>query len=245
MANIPFGTLPGTIDIPNDLPTFKTKSQAVWTGSNWRTKGSFTPTHGDRTTWSHTLNRSVSRQDSMYLPQDTTGLKITTNTASVNTSNYESYGDGRWMPASCFNGLGFEVWQDGGGVSNIYLRKYGLVFISKSGGTGGSYRTWGVDTGVSAPSRGYRYLRVTSSSATVSDIRNWGPSWMFQGLVLHFANASGGSGSSTIDVYNLKVGHKFSTTGGQYRYIPAAYRAYTNRDKSTGLVGFTNPYEPK
>ena len=47
MTNVPFKTIPGTIDIPTNLNDFKAKDQVVWTGSSWREKGSFTPGYGD------------------------------------------------------------------------------------------------------------------------------------------------------------------------------------------------------
>ena len=242
MAFHPTKTLPSTVDIPSDLATFKNKEQAVWTGSSWRAKSAFTPSHGDTVAYPHTLSRNVARQDSMYLPQQSTGLKITTSSSSVNSSNYELYGDGRWMPASCFNGLGFEVYQSEGGFSNLYLQRYALLFAHK---TEGNYRFWGVDTGARAASQGFRYIRIPSTSSTVNEIRTWGPSFLLQGILLHFFNNSGGSGGSYIEAYNLKVGHKGSTTGNGYRCIPPAARPYTNRDKTSSFVSFSNPFTPK
>ena len=243
MAFKDFKTLPGTVNIPTDLNTFKNTLQAVWTGSSWRNKSTFSPTHGDTSSWADDSAYAIERQGSLYLPSDTSGFRLGSTAGTSHTSNYESYGNGRWMPASCFNGIGFEVYQGSSGKHAIYLKKFALVFASK---TSGSYRIWGIDTGTTSPSVGYRYIEVHSGNSVVSSIRGWGSSWMFQGLILHVANNGGtGTTESHMEVYNMRVGHKFSTIGGQYRYIPATYRSYSDRNKTSGLVGFTNPYTPK
>ena len=236
MANVPFKLIAGTIDIPSDLDSFKTRDQVVWTGSSWRTKGTFSPSYGDTSSWPHDPSYSISRQNTMYSPQQSNGLRIASSAGNQHEGNYELYGDGRWMSASVFNGVGFEVKQSSGSKHAVYLRKYALVFANRDNG---NYRIWGVDTGVSAPSNSYRYIRVTSSSGTVSSIRGWGPSWQFQGLILHMYNNGGaGSDDSAIEVYNMKVGSKMSTLGGQYRYLPAGIRGYDNRKVTAGNVGF-------
>lgn len=243
MTNKPFKTLPTQIDIPTSLSTFKTKEQAVWSGSSWRAKGTFSPTHGDTSSWGNESAYALERQGSLYLPSEGSGMRLGSNSGSSHTSNYESYGDGRWMPASIFNGIGFEVYQGSSGKHAIYLKKYGLIFASK---TSGSYRIWGLNTGAGSPSQGYRFMEVSSSNSVTSSIRSWGAGWVFQGLVLHIAN-NGGSGTteSHMEVYNLKVGHKLSTTGSAYRCIPATMRAYSSRNKTSGNCGFTNPFTPK
>ena len=243
MALKDFKTLPGTVEIPTSLNTFKNTLQAVWTGSSWRSKGTFSPTHGDTSSWPGSSSYAIERQGSLYLPSDTSGLRMGSNAGNSHTSNYESYGDGRWMPASVFNGLGFEVYQGSSGKHAIYLKKWGVVFASK---TSSSYRTWGFDAGTSSPSNVYRFIEVSSSSSATSSIRSWGAGWVFQGIILHIANNSGvGTTTSHMEVYNMKVGHKFSTVGGQYRYLPPTMRPYSNRNASSGNVGFTNPFTPK
>jgi len=245
MANKGFKTIAGTIDIPSNLTDFKNRDQVVWTGSNWRTKGAFTPTHGDTVSWPHDPSYGFARRDNMYSPQQSSGLKLSSSAGNQHEGNYELYGDGRWMSASVFNGVGFEVYQNSGSKHAVYLRKYALVFANRDDGT---YRTWGVDTGVSSPSTGYRFIRVVSSASMVSTIRNWGPYWQFQGLILHMYNNGGaGSDDSYIEVYNMKVGSKFSSLGGQYRYIPAGKRSYANRkiipvNNNFVKVGLTNPF---
>ena len=240
--NVPFKTIPGTIDIPSDLNSFKNKDQVVWTGSSWRTKGSFTPGYGDKNHFKHDPSYSIQYQKDMYNSSDSTGLGLKGDAGNEHQGNYELYGDGRWMPASIFNGVGFEVYQDSSEKHAIYLRYYALVFANRDGG---SYRIWGVDTGARNPSKGYRYIRVPSGSATVNSIRGWGPSWLFQGIIAHIWN-NGGSGKtqSYMYIYNMKVGSKMSTIGGQYRYIPAGKRPYGQRDPrygNGGLMNFTSP----
>ena len=243
MTNKPFKTLPTQIDIPTSLSTFKTKEQPVWTGSRWRNKGTFRPNYGDTSEWPNESAYALERQGSLYLPPEGSGMRLGSYAGSSHTSNYESYGDGRWMPASIFNGIGFEVYQGSSGKHAIYLKKYGLIFAGK---TSGSYRIWGVNTMASSPSKGYRYININSSDSVVSSIRSWGSNWLFQGLVLHIANNGGtGTTESHMEVYNLKVGHKGSTNGNSYRCIPAAYRSYSNRAKTSGFASFSDPYTPK
>jgi len=234
-------TIPGTIDIPTDLKTFKSQIQVVWTGEIWKTKGSFTPTHGDRDFYEHNPSYSINYQKGMYNASDTTGLNLRGNAGAVHSGNYELYGDGRWMSASVFNGLGFEVYQESDAKHAIFLKYYALAFANRDNG---NWRIWGIDTGARDKSKEYRYIRVPSSSSIVSSIRSWGPSWLFQGMILHIANGGGtGSSISNMYVYNMRVGSKMSTLGGQYRMLPAGKRSYANRKVTTGNVGFTDPFK--
>ena len=159
------------------------------------------------------------------------------------------YGDGRWMPASVWYGLGFESkYNRSGGNSNhdLFIKKYAAIFTHR---TSSSYRFYGWNTGnTNRPSGEYRYDKIHSSMSSTTEIRNWGPDWLFQGILIQFAN-NGGSGStqSTVEVYNLKIGHKYSTVGGQYRYLPVTTRSWSARDKhpvngTAKICGFTNPY---
>ena len=238
MTNVPFKTIPGTIDIPTNLNDFKAKDQVVWTGSSWREKGSFTPGYGDTNYFEHDPSYSIQYQNNMYNSRSTTGLKIKGDAGQQHSGNYEQYGDGRWMPASIFNGVGFEVYQDSSAKHAIYLKYYALVFANRDNST---YRTWGIDTGARAPSIEYRYIKVASSNSIVNSIRSWGPSWLFQGIILHIANPGGaGSDISNMNVYNMRVGSKMSTIGGQYRYLPAGKRSYGQRDPRSGNGGVMN-----
>ena len=243
MANKAFKMIPGTIDIPSDLSSFKNKEQVVWTGQSWREKATFTPTHGDRNQFKKDPSGSINRQGDMYDPRDSTGLHIKWDAGNQHMTTYEIYGDGRWMPASIFNGVGFEVYQSSSTKHGVYLRYYCLTFANRDSG---SYRTWGVDTGARDPSKGYRYIRVPSSSSTVNTIRSWGPSWVFQGIMVHVWNNGGSSSdASEMTVYNMKVGSKMSTIGGQYRYLPAGKRSYEQRDPRRGnnnIMHFTDPF---
>ena len=236
MANKAFKTIPGTIDIPSDLAAFKTRDQVVWTGETWKTKGSFAPTFGYTGTFTHNPSSSIEYQKTMYSASDSTGLAIRNDAGQTHSANYELYGNGRWMPASIFNGIGFEVFQNSNSTHAVYLKHYALVFAHRETG---DWRFYGVDTGTRGPSTGYRYINVLSNSPAVNTIRNWGPEWLFQGPLLHVAN-NGGAGSdvSNIYAYNMRVGSKMSTVGGQYRYLPAGKRSYGNRNAQINNVGF-------
>lgn len=240
MADVPFKTIAGTIDIPSDLTAFKTRDQVVWTGSSWRLKGAFSPGYGDTSNWPDSPSYSINRQNTMYSSQQSSGLKLTSSAGNQHEANYELYGDGRWMAASVFNGIGFEVYQNSGGRHAVYLKKYALVFANRDNS---NYRIWGVDTGTSSPSNAYRYIKVLSSAGMVSTIRSWGPTWLFQGIIIHAYNNGGtGTTDSYMEVYNMKVGSKMSTLGGEYRMIPAGKRRYDNRKVTAGTVGFNDPF---
>ena len=238
MANVPFKTIAGTIDIPTNLSDFQAKDQVVWTGSSWREKGSFTPGYGDTNYYEHDPSYAIINQNTMYNFRSTTGLKIEGDAGTTHSGNYELYGDGRWMPASIFNGIGFEVYQSSSGRHAIYLKHYALAFANRDNGT---YRIWGFDTGARDKEQGYRFMSIPGSHSAVSTIRSWGPSWLFQGIILHIANSGGtGSTQSHMNVYNMRVGSKMSTIGGQYRYLPAGKRPYGNRKITAGNVPFTD-----
>ena len=238
MANVPFKTIPGTIDIPRDLNSFKTTEQVVWTGKQWRTKGSFTPNYGDTNYYEHDPSYSIHYQRDMYDSSPSTGLALKGDAGAVHSGNYELYGDSRWMPASIFNGVGFEVYQESSAKHAIYLKYYALLFANRDNG---NYRTWGFDTGARSPSLEYRFMSIPSNHAAVNVIRNWGSSWLFQGVILHIANEGGaGSSISYMYVYNMRVGSKMSTVGGQYRYLPAGKRSYEQRDPRNGNGGLMN-----
>jgi hypothetical protein len=251
MANKDFKTLPGTIEIPNsqNVEQFKQISQARWTGSQWRHKGNVIITHGDTGTWSSDNSYRIDRQENMYDPSSSKGLKVYSSSGESHESNYESYGNGRWMPASVWYGLGFESKYNRSGGNDkhdLYIKRYAAIFVHR---TSSSYRIYGWNTGnTNRPSGEYRFDKIHSSMSSTTEIRNWGPDWLFQGILIQFAN-NGGSGStqSTVEVYNLKIGHKYSTIGGQYRYLPVTTRSWSARDKhpvngTSRLCGFTNPF---
>lgn len=240
-TNKAFKTIPGTINIPSDVDDFKTTSQVVWTGSTWRRKNTFSPDYGDTSSFPNDNEYTVEKQRSMYTAYQSDGLTVkATGVGKVHQCNFELYGDGRWMAASVFNGLGFEVWQSLGSKHGVFLKKYALVFANRDNS---NYRIWGVDTGATAPSGGYRYIKVLSTAGMVNTIRSWGPSWLFQGIIVHIANKGPtGSSTSTIDIYNMRVGSKMNTLGGQYRMLPAGKRRYDHRKVTADNVGFDNPF---
>ena len=241
MANVPFKTIPGTINIPNNLDEFKRTEQVVWTGKSWREKGAFTPDYGATNFFNHNPSYDIERQTDLYQPSESSGLTIYCAAGTEHNGNYELYGDSRWMPASIFNGVGFEVLQDSDHKHAIYLKYYALAFAHREGN---GYRFWGFDTGARNPSVGYRFMSVPSNNAAVNSIRSWGEEWLYQGVILHVWNNGGvGSGTSYMYVYNMRVGSKMSTIGGQYRYLPAGKRPYGRRDPrrgNNGLMNFTD-----
>ena len=241
MANIPLKTIPGTIDISDRLSDFKTAEQVVWTGNNWKEKAAFTPSYGDKNFFGYDPSSTITYQKDMYNSSESTGLAIYCSAGNEHKCNYELHGDSRWMPASIFNGIGFEVKQADGNKHSIYLKYYALSFAHRDSS---AHAVWGVDTGARDPSASHRFINIKSSDSVVSQIRSWGPEWLFQGIILHVWNNGGtGSSNSNMYVYNMKVGSKMSTIGGAYRYLPAGKRTYPQRDPrrgNSGLMNFNN-----
>ena len=250
MTNKAIPTIPGTIEIPDGVEDFKRKQQVVWTGSSWsRTNGiniTDGPLKGEY--WGSDDNFTIKRQESMYKPQQTSGFMLFTNATRERVTVYYMNGNSRWMPASVFNGIGFETLHqhnDGNRDHMLYLSDYALCFRHR---TSNETRYYGLKTYYSASlgHNTYRFDRIQSSDGHVTEIRKWGPDWLYQGLVVVLKTQAAGNtnwSESYITIYNLKVGSKFSTVGGEYRYLPLKNRAVNYRDGSVGNKGFTNPFE--
>jgi len=242
MANVAINTVPTDISIPNDLTTFKTKPQVVWSGSSVKRKGTYTPNYGTKTQQTNDDAWGAgSVSSTIYQDNGNNGLVVSTTSGKSHQVNHELYGDGRWMPASIFNGCGFEVNQNSSDQHALYLNFYSLVFTSA---TSDSWRFWGVnpnDGHNSGPRSGYRYLRFNSSS-DINTIRGWGKNWLFYGfiLTLHTDGGAKKGQSSRLQAYNFKIGHKGSHNSSNYRMVPANKRSYNNRNKTQ--LGFSDPF---
>ena len=251
MANQEFPTIPGTIEIPGDLGGFKPKPQVVWTASDWSyTSGvniDYGPSAGQY--WGSDDNFQINRQENMYQPFPSSGSRFWSRAVTgERTTVFRMEGQSRWMPASVFNGIGFETYHQhivGNTDHMLYLADYALIFRHR---TGDGTRYYGLKTDhTSSPGHeGYRFDRIQSSDYHVRDIRAWGSEWLYQGLVVVLRTQGGGSAGSCesyIGIYNIKVGSKFSTVGEQYRYLPLKNRDEANRDGSKNTKGFTDPFE--
>jgi len=234
-----FKTIPGTIEITNNLSDYNSKPQVEWTGSSWRNKPSITVTHGDTSFPQDKEFGAVTRQANLFKNTGgNDGFKMTATAGQVHSANYEVYGNGRWMSASVFYGIGFRCYQSSSQTHGMYLKKYGLIFANRDNT---QYRVYGINTGATNPREGDRDIRLISTNGVVNTIRSWGPSWLFQGILINVAtNGGGGSDYSELQIFNMKVGSKMSTLGGQYRMLPAGMRSYNNRRVTSGNVGFTN-----
>ena len=249
MAIKPFPTLPGTIEIPDDLNAFKGKDQVVWTASNWRKAPPITITHGPSATqvWGSTEDFGIERAENVYQPNKASGFMVYANAAVVKTTIFEMYGNSRWMPASVFYGIGFETFhQHMSGPQNhrVYLSDYALCFQHRTS-TEKRYYGWSTGYSNSPGHNTYRFDRIRSGASDINTIRRWGPDWLYQGMVVacRTANTGGGSDESFITIYNMKVGSKFTTVGGAYRYLPLKNRGEVNRDGTKNNKGFSNPFE--
>ena len=241
MSNVAINTVPTEITIPNSLTDFKNRAQVVWTGSSVKAKATYTPSHGTTTRQN---NDSAWGQGSVsqgiYQPNGNNGWVLTVTSGKSYNQNHEFHGDGRWMPASMFNGCGFEIHQNSSSTHALYLKFYSIIFHSDTG----SWRQWGVnpnDGYNSGPRSGYRYLRFNASS-DINTIRGWGNTWKLYGFILtvHTDGGIQAGNTSTIKAFNFKVGHKGSNHSSNYRMVPAKKRSMANRNNTQ--VGFSNPF---
>ena len=113
MANKAFPTIPGTINIPSGVEDFKTAIQVVWTASDWTKANSpininYGPAAGQ--IWESNENFEIKRQENIYQPQQGSGFMVYANAAAQRQTVFYTNGDSRWMPASVFNGIGFETY---------------------------------------------------------------------------------------------------------------------------------------
>ena len=253
MANKSFGKLlPGTIDIPTSskLDQFKQLVQARWTNGLWKYQPKFTVTHGPaKGDWDSGNYYDIAHTRDMYTNKSSDGLKVSAENGSYHEMNVILYGNSRFMPAKVWNGFGFETYHkqiSGSGAHNIYVKRYAAVFCHRT--QKDNYRYYGWTSGHGdRPTGDYRFDSIHSGNSNVSEIRSWGDDWLFEGLVVTFANNNANKKTkSECTIYNLKIGHKYSTVGGQYRYLPLAIRRYVERDKhpinGSRNAAFTDPF---
>ena len=250
MANKKLPTIPGTINIPDGVEDFKKQQQVVWTDSSWSRTPGITITDGPQKGdyWGSNDSFSIIHQKSMYNYDRNSGFRLFTSANTEKITVFYMNGNSRWMPASVFNGLGFETYHThNAGTKDhmLYLSDYAMIFRHR---TSNETKYYGWKTGYTAsPGHDtYRFDRIQTSDDHVQEIREFGPDWLYQGLVVVLktqAASSTNPSESYIHIYNVKVGHKFSTVGGAYRYLPLKNRTANNRDGSVGNKGFTNPFE--
>ncbi len=171
MTNIQIKTLGPEISIPTDLAGFKTKPSVVLTSSSWRDKIAFKTTHGYINEFKNDNSIAPgSGSGNLYSPQETDGIDFTVNSGTLHHGNTETVGACRWMPASVFNGCGFEVHQSDDHENAIYLRQWAVIFSNR---LNEGYRFWGVDSsGNYTATKGYRYLTFPQSE--IKSKRKWG-----------------------------------------------------------------------
>ena len=248
MANKLFPTIPGRIDITDDRDDFRNQRQVVWTASDWTRLDGVTINYGPAAgTWYSNENFDLEQQGNMYQFQQDKGLILYAKADRERQTVFQMTGHSRWMPASVFNGIGFETFhqhESGSTNHDVYVAEYALVFRNR---TSGSTRSYGVNTGYGmSPGDGkYRYDYIKSSDSHVNTIRSWGSDWLYQGLIMNFRTGGGyiTISRSFINVYNVKVGHKFTANISDFRFLPLENRSEANRDGSRGNIGFSNAYE--
>jgi hypothetical protein len=249
MTNKAFPTIPGTINIPDKVEDFKKEQQVVWTGSSWSRTTGITitdgPAKGDY--WGSNDSFSIIHQKSMYNYDRNSGFRVFTHANTEKITVFYMNGNSRWMPASVFNGLGFETYHTHNALSRdhmVYLADYAMCFRHRTG-SGKRYYGWGTGYTGGPGHDGYRFDRIQTSDYHVKDIRDFGSDWLYQGMVVALRTKGSGTGTtqSYITIYNMKVGSKFSTLGGEYRYLPLKNRSEANRDGKIGNKGFTDPFQ--
>ena len=235
-VNKAFNVVHPIVEIPSELSTFKRKPQVRQTGQYWEYKSSVTVNYGTTAgTWTSTTPYTKIHNRDLYSSSQEDGLRIIAmGYGNSNQALYMLNDVSRWMPASVLYGVGFETYHKISSTNSnhqLYLGAYGVVFQHR---TGSGQRIYAWDTGrVDGPgSSVYNYDRIRSLDADVSTIRSWGKDWLFQGLLVSIKNKGSGVGTtdSQIDIYNVRVGHKYSLNSDLYRVHPLALRPYTARD---------------
>jgi len=242
MTDAGFKTLFTEISIPAGLSDFQAKQQYAWTTSDgWAYKNSVGVNYGPAaTTWNSTSQATILRRGNLYSRSQNDGFKVQKDAGGGQESLYMLEGLSRWMPASVFNGVGFETYleiESNNRNHQLYLAAYATVFKHR---TNTGVRYYGIDLGYSdGPGySGYRYNAMQSTSSHVNTIRSWGPDWLLQGLLMSFKTATGGTGTtkSDVTVYNLKWGNKYSTNSSSYRVLPLKMRSSSGRDMHAGAT---------
>jgi len=237
MLNIGFDFVQPDINIPTDLTSFKKRPQVRWTANDWNYQSSVYVGYGATSgTWTSTTNFSTPKKKDLYTSSQNDGLRVrAVGYGNQHEALYMMEGNSRWMPASVFNGVGFETYyyiESSNSNHQIYVGAYGVVFKNR---TGTGQRIFGWDTGNSdGPGHDkYRFDRIYTSMSDVNTIRTWGSNWLFQGLLVSIKCKGSGTGTTTsyIDLYNLKVGSKYSLTGSGYKVHPLALRPYSGRNQ--------------
>jgi hypothetical protein len=223
------------IDIYPNLSDFKTVPQVRWTGNNWYWENSITVGYGPAAgTWNSTTEFPIRHQKDLYTSSQDDGFRVFGDAGLSHESLFLLDTNSRWMPASVFNGVGFETYyyiESNNSNHQVYVGAYGVVFRHR---TNSGRRIYGWDTGNSdGPGHSkYRFDRITSTNSAINTIRSWGRDWLLQGLLLSVKTKGSGVGTtqSYLNLYNLKFGSKYSLTSDTYRVHPLALRPYTQRD---------------
>jgi len=244
MANKDFRMVRTSISTPTGVEDFKKRDQVIWTNQNRHIHSAFTPTHG----WKQNLYTDnaygTGSLNNIFSATKEEGLRWTNNKIGNEHQNLVEVGmlehPARWMPASIFNGFGFEVYQNSDAKHALFYAGCALSFYN-----GSTWRTYGVqpqDGKGDSKSSGYRYIYMNNSS-NITEIRNWGSSYKLTGINLWMRNA-GGAGSDegiSIYMYNLKFFHQVGDDRSNLRIIPAGKRSWSQRGANSGFVPFTNP----
>jgi len=239
MTNKAFNFVQPIIDIPSDLSTFKQRPQVRWTGNDWQHKLSVSVGYGTASgTWSSSKEYTIRHQKDLYSLSQNDGFRAFNSAFKESESIYMMDTNSRWMPASVFNGVGFETYhfiESGNNNHQVYLNAFGVVFEHR---TANIQIIYGWNTGnTDGPGHDqYGFHRITGSDSSINTIRNWGSDYLFKGLVISLKTKAMGVGStdSYIDLYNLKVGSRYSNNASNYKVHPLALRPYSARDMHTG-----------
>ena len=244
MANKPFRMVNTYIDPTTNVETFKGKDNIIWINQQRAKRSAITPTHGWRQNFYTDGAYGTGSLNNFFTPKKEEGLRWVNNTIGNKHQELIEIGltgnNARWLPASMFNGFGFEVYQASNAKHALYYAGCALVFYN-----GSNYRTYGVqpqDGRGDAVFKGYRYIYLNNSSK-INEIRNWGSSYKLTGVYLWMRNEGGGGSDSGVSIYmyNFKVHHKSPIAANNLKMIPAGKRPWSQRNANSGNVPFTNP----
>jgi hypothetical protein len=235
-TNTNFDFINPIINIPTGLTDFKNTPKVRWTGNNWEYKTSAQVTHGPASgTWNSDVQFGMTHKKDLYTSSQEDGFRVSASSGTSHETLFMMNDNSRWMPASIFNGVGFETYyyiESSNRNHQVYVAAYGVVFEHR---TTSEQRIYGWDTGnTDGPGHSqYRFDRIASSDSSINTIRSWGSNYLFKGILLSTKTKGSGTGTteSYLNLYNFRVGHKYSLNSDLYRVHPLALRPYNARNQ--------------
>ena len=214
-------TIPPRTLVPTTLTAHKALDVVDWGVTSAMLKGQFTPTHGNRVSFTRDVDLTYRIGDIFSVPHNTsTNFRVSINAGTQHYGNVEvQLLEQRW-PNNLL-GYSFEYRQDSTRNNSLFMRYYAHVWW---GITNNTHRTWGVDfdgeSRKESNSYYYNYVNLDSEEQQWQD-----EGWRFKGWIFNFRSTkgTGSSFTSSVDFFNMKLhaGRLESTTTTNREVLPA------------------------